>query len=1105
MSNTINSFSPSIRDFLLNRNLILSDSITNNGLSALASGLGYPVDINSLPPNVQPSVDIMTNGPLYLDLNQLNNVYSSTNGDELINIQTTPFNGNLPIGTTQLEYPDYIASEHQNSNFSILNDLARNKINLNKYITNKGYIDKNNELNINGSSSTAINFIGSLLNTNSNFDIRSTLAGRILGASGGINDTPLGIIGGQQLLKSLTNKTISNIERETLGQLNLNPISLLTGHPFINPNYSITVGKTTGKKILDIGLNILGFENPTSNLFERESSIFYNENPTTTKLRVDSQIKNTGNGQITSLFSSIKQNKYRIRLEDDRIKDKINEFIYLYDDKNGGIVDFNDKLNHLSENINKNEGLVRSAGFQSLNGLKIGDSDFVWSDNKLNKEPINLIQTLNTLSPLTNSPNLNLPNSVFTNEDTLLGKTQALFNSNLMKTLVSGHGEKISSESNSEITTYANVGSERYISKGSQVLSKSAIDGVANEPEDVFCRTWTPIKRYNTVSNLQKHSGLKNNVGLRNRQTTELSVLDNNGFIRIAPNIGDDKGVISNTDSPVNIKRFMFSLENLAWSGDDYKDLPPSERGPGDPLTGTKGRIMWFPPYGLNFSEGTSLNWDSHSFIGRGEPVYTYNNSERSGSLQFKVIIDHASYMNDLKGNSNNDLFASIASGCYDFDLDKIKNLTQNEKNKAEVVNVVPITNIEDTKQIIPESFTIYFPNDVASMSKFPNYELLGDVFVPEFLSLNFTTSDGFTSKVGEMYPDEYDYGLNKLWNNQTFINKLKSDLKSCPSCRIDIGGFASTDGNNDGNSKLIKARAEEVKKWFINNIIPSDDLLGLKRFASVEGKRVTGCAKDSAPVDALCKKQARRADISFIDDPKLKEANIQAQAEKEKIKANQDLANNIKSRFFNEALYFQKLEQENKVIFDSLGEKIKYFHPAFHSITPEGFNSRLNFLEQCTRAGSTKKSGNPNNLVFGMAPVLILRIGDFYHTKIILENLDIDFDSGNGVQWDLNPEGVGVQPMIANINMSFKFIGGHSLQGPINKLQNAISYNFFANTEIYDPRADYIKVTNKVEYKNDIDKGDLFSILNKKNIDSNNLNKATESNQIKVAENSNK
>jgi hypothetical protein len=100
--------------------------------------------------------------------------------------------------------------------------------------------------------------------------------------------------------------------------------------------------------------------------------------------------------------------------------------------------------------------------------------------------------------------------------------------------------------------------------------------------------------------------------------------------------------------------------------------------------------------------------------------------------------------------------------------------------------------------------------------------------------------------------------------------------------------------------------------------------------------------------------------------------------------------------------------------------------------------------------------NNNPNNLAFGRPPVCILRVGDFYNTKIIIENLNFTFEP---LVWDLNPEGVGVQPMICNVDLSFSFIGGSSLRGPINRLQNAVSFNYFANTEIYDPRADTIEI----------------------------------------------
>ena len=96
----------------------------------------------------------------------------------------------------------------------------------------------------------------------------------------------------------------------------------------------------------------------------------------------------------------------------------------------------------------------------------------------------------------------------------------------------------------------------------------------------------------------------------------------------------------------------MLSIENLAWA-DNLPDLPLSEIGPGDILSKNKGRIMWFPPYGLTFDENTSANWTSTEFIGRSEPVYTYNNSKRSGQISFKIIVDHPKVINGYRGKQN--------------------------------------------------------------------------------------------------------------------------------------------------------------------------------------------------------------------------------------------------------------------------------------------------------------------------------------------------------------------------------------------------------------------------------------------------------------------
>lgn len=155
---------------------------------------------------------------------------------------------------------------------------------------------------------------------------------------------------------------------------------------------------------------------------------------------------------------------------------------------------------------------------------------------------------------------------------------------------------------------------------------------------------------------------------------------------------------------------------------------------------------------------------------------------------------------------------------------------------------------------------------------------------------------------------------------------------------------------------------------------------------------------------------------------------------------------------------YFSQLQRENPFIYDKVIEKVKYFSPAYHSITPEGFNERLTFLHQCTRQGPTYSAsdngGFADNISFGPPPVCILRIGDFYNTRVIFESLSITYDE-NGIQWDLNDEGIGVMPMIAKVTMQFKFLGGSDISGPISRLQNAVSHNYYANTSVYNKKSE--------------------------------------------------
>jgi hypothetical protein len=46
-----------------------------------------------------------------------------------------------------------------------------------------------------------------------------------------------------------------------------------------------------------------------------------------------------------------------------------------------------------------------------------------------------------------------------------------------------------------------------------------------------------------------------------------------------------------------------------------------------------------------------------------------------------------------------------------------------------------------------------------------------------------------------------------------------------------------------------------------------------------------------------------------------------------------------------------------------------------------------------------------------------------------------------------MNPEGIGIQPMIVSVTLDFNIIGGMGLAKPIEELQNALSFNYYARS----------------------------------------------------------
>lgn len=291
------------------------------------------------------------------------------------------------------------------------------------------------------------------------------------------------------------------------------------------------------------------------------------------------------------------------------------------------------------------------------------------------------------------------------------------------------------------------------------------------------------------------------------------------------------------------------------------------------------------------------------------------------------------------------------------------------------------------------------------------------------------------------------DVGIQELENNLFYVFENKTvccKTENCPEC---------------SNITQAQSIEQDIEKLFNEVIIGGEGGVDSKIEQKEQEERENQAKQkvsenNESPEDKLAKE--REAELNAI------------------MKWAQYDVSKYNNRYETEAEYFKKLEMKDPFTYRNLKEKFKYFNPAFHSITPEGFNARLTFLQQCTRQGATsEKSGisnygsTSNNLAFGRMPVCVLRIGDFIHTRIIIHSISINYGANGAMQWDLNPEGAGVQPMYAKVSMNIVLIGGQSLETPISRLQNALSFNYYANTESYDNRADSAIYNNRdIEYK---------------------------------------
>lgn len=810
---------------------------------------------------------------------------------------------------------------------------------------------------------------------------------------------------------------------------------------------------------------------------------------------------------------------------------------------------------------------------------------------------------------------------VNSDRDDIINYTNKKFINGKYKTLIGRfHTEPQSKDGDMLSSAVSKYG----MSHGRNLLKAKHEGSSTNGYSDPYCRVWTFHKQYSRLVDairpfMDSEDGETFTVKdlaqteITSMQPNRARLRDNtvkfqNGLVRCAPTKEDD------------IKKCMFSIENLAWKN-ETKMMNGYEKGQKGPLG---GRIMWFPPYELSFSEQVQVGWNSTQFIGRGENIYTYTNTDRSGTLNFKLLIDHPSIINNYrteeKGithdvddvDSTEQKLLRFFAGCQ-----MLENPIESSKpkEKQQVVSVKKVETV-NTKQAQPLeiNFYVFFPNNYSGVDdrsqgvvKPIEYLVAGygaqkyietslsdggiDTNADNALSkdlpttllndgigyeMRFDTTHGISNIGDEViggeknnklikfgggysyapyryvnknngvnywgyrvderfanqvlrtgnYIDKTSYALNSekgykqllqyhtdaqelenngiLYSFATIINGIDSSYRNsglfdkyCDSAlsdgvaklidtytpvAVEVHGFASEHGINELNQKLSDDRAHTIMNW-LNECNPnkfSKDLLkcgdlreGPKMesldVSSLEAKvwrcskvRITFAVEDVTINGEPQKSVYNVQDYIAAEEYNRNHANIENKMEEIVEEVKKTVEDDVVRGYNDEYKFFSELEVHMPFLHNKIKDKIKYFDPAFHSITPEGFNSRLTFLHQCTRQGSTTSVSDihsPNrtasNLSFGTPPICVLRIGDFYNTKILIESLQIQYDD---TTWDLNDEGIGVMPMMATISIGFKFLGGSDLSGPIARLQNAVSFNYYANTGVYDQRAEQVE-----------------------------------------------
>ena len=573
------------------------------------------------------------------------------------------------------------------------------------------------------------------------------------------------------------------------------------------------------------------------------------------------------------------------------------------------------------------------------------------------------------------------------------------------------------------------------------------------------CRNFTMAKPLETYGQAMRFKGNGN----------PQSVVGESVMPRIYPvNSGDSSNL-------------MFSIENLAYSREDLLGMPMSEQGPNE------GRLMWFPPYALQYSLAHQAQWDTTSLLGRIEPMYTYNGVSRSVSISFMLLIDTPPHVMNMP----KDEMAAWFQGCLD------------ERPGA----------IDDINGVRPELIVPPIPPRTLTLEGKP------DRFLAP-LPLHFFQNDVFAIELDYEITKPIAGGIidqrNRFALNASFVTRIDQMLqymherrKSNRRVYINIEGRCSALFTDIYNAKLSYRRAASLKDFIIaeytrkfgetivlmNDLSPADftariDKDNLNQTWVIPSKdgtleiSIVGRGEKFADAGSdekrelnykeaknrrlakvtVCRSEPIKSTLTTLTTPA-----TPAEARNRRVSAaKRDTAETQNDAAQNGLLFRNQYTETTKA--PSGWDNVDYYAPMFHSQTPYDMHKRRQFLQQLMFPGDTKEKTKQigSNSLFGRMPVCIIRIADELHSKALINNLTLDMTEST---WDVNPEGMGMQAMFLKVTIDATLIGGMSLKNPINRLQTATDFNHIANTSFY---SDPYYSQQRWDYQR-ADKGDEF------------------------------